>query len=71
MSSTVHDLQKAILDGQQSLTQLLRQTKLIAAKLNLEQVERWEALELTGFAEDAEGTRVVGAAKFTTFLNAL
>jgi hypothetical protein len=54
MSSTVHDLQQAILDGQQPLTQFLRQTKLIAAKLNLEQVERWVELELAGFAEDAE-----------------
>jgi hypothetical protein len=54
MSSAVHNLQKAILSGQQSVAQLLRQTKVIAAKLNLEQVERWVDLELTGFAEDAE-----------------
>ena len=54
MASAVHDLQKALLEGQQSLTQLLRQTSGIAAKLHLEQVERWVDLELTGFAEDAE-----------------
>jgi hypothetical protein len=49
MSSAVHDLQKAILGGQQSLTQLLRQTKLIAAKLKLEDVEAWVDCELRGF----------------------
>jgi hypothetical protein len=54
MSSAVQDFQKAIVDGKQSLTQLLRQTRVIAAKLNLEQVERWVDLELTGFAQDAE-----------------
>lgn len=54
MSSAVHGLEKAILEEQPSLTQLLRQTKGIAAKLRLEQVERWVDLELTGFAEDAE-----------------
>jgi hypothetical protein len=41
MSSAVHDLQKAISDGNQPLVQLLRQTKLIAAKLNLQDVETW------------------------------
>jgi len=54
MSSAVRDFQKTIVDGRYSLTQLLRQTKVIAAKLNLEQVVRWVALELAGFAEDAE-----------------
>jgi hypothetical protein len=54
MSSAVHDLQKAIVSGQQPLTQLLRQTKLIAAKLGLEEVERWVDLELGGYSKDAE-----------------
>lgn len=54
MSSAVHDLQRAILGGQQSLTQLLRQTKVIAAGLNLEDVERWVDLELKGYPQDVE-----------------
>jgi hypothetical protein len=54
MSSAVNDLQRAILGGQQSLTQLLRQTKVIAAKLNLEDVERWADLELNGYPKDIE-----------------
>jgi hypothetical protein len=41
MSSAVRDLQKAILERKQSLTQLLLQTKLIAAKLNLADVLKW------------------------------
>jgi hypothetical protein len=40
--------------GQPSFTRLLVQTKMIAAKLNLEKVERWVDLELTGFADEAE-----------------
>jgi hypothetical protein len=51
MSSAVHNLQKAILAGNQSLTQLLRQTKLIAAKLNLGDVEAWVDLELNGYGK--------------------
>jgi hypothetical protein len=35
MSSAVHNLQMAISDGEQSLTQLLRRTKVIAAKLEV------------------------------------
>jgi hypothetical protein len=54
MSSAVHDLQVAIVGGKQSLTQLLRQTKLIAAKLNLEDMERWVDLELNGYSGKAE-----------------
>ena len=49
MSSAVNDLQRAILGGQQSLTQLLRQMKVIAAKLNLEDVGRWVDSELNGY----------------------
>ena len=48
MSSAVHKLQKAIVDGNLAVTQLLRQTKLIAAKLNLEDVEKRVDLELNG-----------------------
>ena len=54
MSSAVHNLQKAIVEGKQSLTHLLRQTKLIAAKLNLEDVERWVDLELNGYPEGTD-----------------
>jgi hypothetical protein len=54
MSSSVQTLQQAILDGSQSLTQLLRHTKLIATKLNLEDVEQWVDLELKGYAESTE-----------------
>src|ERR1051325_6985911 len=52
MSSAVHNLQKAILDPKQSLIQLLRHTKLIASKLNLEDVEKWVDCELRGYPED-------------------
>ncbi|HSY16677.1 MAG TPA: hypothetical protein VK815_00010 [Candidatus Acidoferrales bacterium] len=48
MSSAIHNLQMAIVDGKQSITQLLRQTKLIAAKLSLPDVEEWVDLELNG-----------------------
>jgi hypothetical protein len=54
MSSAVNDLQRAILGGQQSLTQLLRQTKVIAANLNLTDVERWVDLEMGGYPNDVE-----------------
>jgi hypothetical protein len=54
MSSAVINLQKAIVGGQQSLTQLLRQTKLIASKLNLEDIEKWVDLELKGYPDDVE-----------------
>ncbi|HEV2694550.1 MAG TPA: hypothetical protein VG347_16775, partial [Verrucomicrobiae bacterium] len=37
-----------------SLTQLLRQTKVIAANLKLEHVECWVDSELNGYAQDAE-----------------
>jgi hypothetical protein len=51
MSSLIHRLQNAIIDKDQSVTQLLRQTKLIAAKLNLADVEKWVDLELKGYPE--------------------
>ena len=54
MSSAVHNLQKAIVAGNQSLTQLLRQTKLIAAKLGVEDVERWVDSELQGYSKDTD-----------------
>src|SRR5258706_11865222 len=53
MSSAVHNLQMAILDRNQSVTQLLRQTKLIAAKLSLEDVEKWVDVELKGYPDGA------------------
>jgi AbiTii len=51
MGSAVQNLQMAIVEGKQSLTQLLRQTKLIAAKLNLADVEEWVDLELNGYPD--------------------
>ena len=51
MSSAVHSLQKAIVDGKQSLTQLLMQTKLMAAKLGLPDVEKWVDCEVRGYPE--------------------
>jgi hypothetical protein len=49
VSSAVHSLQKAILDPKQSLTPLFRQTKVIAAKLGLTDMEKWVDLELNGY----------------------
>jgi hypothetical protein len=49
MSSAIHELQKAILDPSQSVTQLLRRAKIVAAELNLHEVEKWVDLELKGY----------------------
>ena len=54
MSSAVHNLQQAIVDGKTSITQLLRQTKLIAAKLNLSDVEAWVDRELNGYGDGTD-----------------
>jgi hypothetical protein len=54
MSSAVHSLQKAIVAGNQPLTQLLRQAKLIAAKLGVQDVEAWVDLELNGYPDGTE-----------------
>jgi hypothetical protein len=54
MRSAAPDLAVAIVEGMHSLTQLLRQTKIIAAKLDLKEVEQWVGLELTGYAADVE-----------------
>lgn len=54
MGSAIHDLQRAIVAGQNSLTQLLRQVKLIAANLNLVDVQEWVDLELSGYSGDRE-----------------
>ena len=54
MSSAVNDLQRAILGDQQSLTQLLRQTKVIAANLDLTDIKEWVHLELAGYPQDSE-----------------
>ena len=54
VSASVHDLRDAITSGKKSLTELLRQTKWVAAKLNMEEVEQWVDLELNGYAESAE-----------------
>ena len=52
MSSAVQDLRNAILGGRQPLSQLLRQAKVIAAALNLEDFEQWVDLELNGYPHD-------------------
>jgi hypothetical protein len=49
MGSAVINLQKAILAGEPSLTQLLRLTKVVAAKLTLNKVQSWVDLELGGY----------------------
>jgi hypothetical protein len=54
MGSAVVDLQKAILAGNLSLTQLLRQTKVIAANLGLADVETWLDSELNGYPSGTE-----------------
>lgn len=63
MSSAVHSLQKAIVAGNQPLTQLLRQAKLIAAKLGVKDVEDWVDLELNGYPD---GTQPRDYRKFVT-----
>jgi hypothetical protein len=58
MGSAIHNLQVAIVDGQQSITQLLRHTKLIAAKLNLSDIEEWVDLELSGYTPNDTNTAI-------------
>src|ERR1041385_1468863 len=53
MGSAVLNLQKAILASNQSLTQLLRQAKVIAGSLTLGDVESWVDSELKGYPPDA------------------
>ena len=54
MGSAALTWKTAILAGQPSLTQLLRQTKTIAARLALHDVENWVEQELAGYAKDSE-----------------
>ena len=54
MGSALLNLRRAILSGQPTLTQLLRQTKLIAARLSLGDVEHWADQELAGYASTSE-----------------
>ena len=54
VSASVHSLQESLTSGQPSLTQLLRQTQLIAAALNLPDIQHWVDLELNGYADDAD-----------------
>ncbi len=63
MSSAVQNLQKAIVNSNQTVTQLLRQTKLIAAKLNAGDVEKWVDHELNGYPA---GTEVPQYREFST-----
>jgi len=54
VSASVHSLRESITSGQPSLSQLLRQTLLIAARLNLPDIQQWVDLELNGYADDAD-----------------
>lgn len=54
MGSGLLNLQRAVLSGQPTLTQLLRQTKLIAARLTLGDLEHWADQELVGYASTSE-----------------
>src|SRR5688572_10308124 len=54
MSSLVQSLQRDIVEGKKSITQLLRQTELLAAKANLADVEKWVDCELNGYEGDEE-----------------
>jgi hypothetical protein len=54
MGSALLNLRRAVLSGQPSLTELLRQTKLIAARLALADVEHWADRELTGYTSSSE-----------------
>ena len=54
MSASAQNLQQANGSGRKSLARLLSQTKLIAAKLRVGEVEGWVDLELTGYAEGTE-----------------
>jgi hypothetical protein len=53
MASAVQVLQKALLNGSKPLGQLLRETKVIAAKLNLDDVETWVSHELKGYPAES------------------
>jgi hypothetical protein len=53
MSSAVHNLQKAIIEGK-PITQVLRQAKVIAANLNLADMEAKVDLELNGYPKGTE-----------------
>lgn len=48
--SLIEELQGAICNGSEPLIQMLRKTKLIAAKLALKDIERWTDFELKGYA---------------------
>ncbi|MCL4517609.1 MAG: hypothetical protein M1587_00250 [Thaumarchaeota archaeon] len=52
--SIVERLQEAITANEQSITQMLREAKLIAAKLNLHDIEQWVNLELNGYPSDVK-----------------
>lgn len=54
MTSLVDRLQRDATDSNISVSTLLRQVKLIAAKLGLGQVERWVDLEVNGYGPDDE-----------------
>jgi len=55
--SAVGDLRKAIVEGNEPVTQLLRHAKLIAAKLNLSDIAEWVDWELKGYPKDVDVPR--------------
>jgi hypothetical protein len=54
MASIVEDLQRAALNERESVSGLLRRTKLVAAKLGREETVAWAERELVGYSEDDE-----------------
>ncbi|HEV2694549.1 MAG TPA: hypothetical protein VG347_16770 [Verrucomicrobiae bacterium] len=58
MGSAINNLQMAVVEGKQPIIQLLRQTKLIAAKLGLADIEKWVDLELIGYPIGDNGPEV-------------
>jgi len=63
----VLQLQADALDSDTSIANLLRKVKLVAAKLNLEEVQEWVEHELSGYPDDAtipEYRELTGQVKF-------
>src|ERR1043166_7010701 len=51
MASLVGGLQRDILDSKKSVTEILRTTKLISAKLGLRDISEWVDAELGGYTD--------------------
>ncbi len=50
----MHALQRLVADDNQPLTRVLREAKLISAKLRLEDVEHWVSYELSGYPAESD-----------------